>query len=127
MEELLRYLTVVQVAFPRFARHDLDLDGSRVRRGDIVLCSLSVAGRDPLVGEHPERIDTEAVRRPGLAFGHGIHRCVGAELARLELSIALPALCRRLPDLQVSVPEERLAYRPLSVVYGLRSLPVTVG
>ena len=127
VDELLRYLSVVQVAFPRFARRDVDLDGSRVRRGDIMLCSLSVAGRDPRVGEHPERIDAEAARRPGLAFGHGIHRCVGAELARLELSLALPALCRRLPDLRLSTPEEHLEYRPLSVVYGLRSLPVTVG
>ena len=127
IEELLRYLTVVQVAFPRFARRDVDLVGHRVRRDDIVLCSLSVAGRDPAVGEHPERIDPEAARRPQLAFGHGIHRCVGAELARLELRLALPELCRRLPDLQLAIPEEELEYRPLSVVYGLASLPVTRG
>ncbi len=69
VDELLRYLSVVQVAFPRFARRDVDLDGSRVRRGDIMLCSLSVAGRDPRVGEHPERIDAEAARRPGSPSG----------------------------------------------------------
>lgn len=127
VEELLRYLTVVQVGFPRFARCDVDLAGSRVRRGDIMLCSLSVAGRDSRVGEHPERIEAETPRRPQLAFGHGIHRCVGAELARLELRLALPALSRRLPDLRLAVPVEHLEYRTLSVVYGLTSLPVTLG
>ncbi len=127
VEELLRYLTVVQVAFPRFARREVDLAGHRVRRDDIVLCSLSAAGRDPSIGDHPERIDPEVSRRSQLAFGHGIHRCVGAELARLELRLALPALFRRLPDLRLAVPEEELKYRPLSIVYGLASLPVSHG
>jgi cytochrome P450 len=125
VEELLRYLTVVQVAFPRFARREAVLAGNRVRRGDVVLCSLSVADRDPRVGAHPGGVEPGAARRPHLAFGHGIHRCVGAELARLELRLALPALCRRLPDLRVAVPDEQLRYRELSVVYGLEALPVT--
>ena len=127
VDELLRYLAVVQVAFPRFARRDLDLGGSSIRRDDIVLCSLSVAGRDPRIGGDADRIDPAAKRRPHVAFGHGIHRCVGAELARLELQLALPALCRRFPDLGLAVPQERLQYRELSVVYGLDSLPVRAG
>ena len=126
VEELLRYLAVVQVAFPRFARRDVDLAGLRVRRGDVVLCSLSAAGRDPRVGVHPHRMDPSVERPPQLAFGYGIHRCVGAELARLELRLALPELFRRLPGLRLAVPDHELEYRPLSLVYGLSSLPVTV-
>ena len=126
VEELLRYVTAVQVAFPRFARHDVDLAGSPVRRGDVVLCSLSAAGRDPRVGDHPERFDPTAPRLSQLAFGHGIHRCVGAELARLELRLALPELCRRLPDLRLAVAEHELTYRPLALVYGPTSIPVTL-
>ena len=126
VEELLRYVTAVQVAFPRFARHDVDLAGSVVRRGDVVLCSLSAAGRDPRVGDHPDRFDPTAPRLSQLAFGHGIHRCVGAELARMELRLALPELCRRLPDLRLAVPEHELAYRPLALVYGPTSIPVTL-
>ena len=69
-------------------------------------------------------MEPAANRSPHLAFGHGIHRCVGAELARLELRLALPELFRRIPDLQLSGPESDLEYRPLSLVYGLAALPV---
>ncbi|SNS24432.1 Cytochrome P450 [Geodermatophilus saharensis] len=90
VEELLRHLSVVQVAFPRFARRAVD------------------------VGGH-------------LAFGHGIHRCVGAELARLELAVVLPALLRRFPDLALAVPPEGLSFRRLSFVHGVDALPVLTG
>ena len=126
VEELLRYLTVVQVGFPRVARTDTDVAGTSVRRGDIAICSLSAAGRDPVIGAHPEQIDADVDRRPHLAFGHGIHRCVGAELARLELRLALPALARRFPDLRLVHDDDRLQFRELSIVFGLASLPVTV-
>jgi cytochrome P450 len=125
VEELLRYLTVVQVGFPRVARSDTEVAGTSVRRGDIAICSLSAAGRDLVIGAHPEQIDADVDRRPHLAFGHGIHRCVGAELARLELRLALPALARRLPDLWLVHDDERLQFRELSIVFGLASLPVT--
>ena len=71
-------------------------------------------------------MDPSAERPPQLAFGYGIHRCVGAELARLELRLALPELFRRLPGLRLAVADHELEYRPLSLVYGLSSLPVTV-
>lgn len=125
VEELLRYLTVVQVAFPRFARRDVEVAGTLVRRGDIVLCSLIAADRDPRIGAQPDRVAPAATRRPHLAFGHGVHRCVGAELARLELRLALPALAKRLPDLRIAVDATMLELRPLSVVFGLTSLPVS--
>jgi cytochrome P450 len=128
VEEVLRYLTVVQVAFPRFAKQDLELFGCPVRKDDLVAVSLSGADRDPLwAGQEPDRFDPARSPAGGghLAFGHGIHRCVGAELARMELRIVLPALFRRFPDLSLAVPEEQLRWRRLSFVYGVEGLPVT--
>ncbi|WP_106403084.1 cytochrome P450 [Actinocorallia populi] len=124
VEELLRYLSVVQAAFPRFARHDLTLAGQPIGKGQMVLCSLTAANRDPARGPgldevHPGRAFSH------LAFGHGIHRCVGAPLAQLELCVALPALLRRLPRLRPAIPLAELPFRRLAIVYGLDALPVT--
>ncbi|NMH99329.1 cytochrome P450 [Pseudonocardia sp. K10HN5] len=113
VEDLLRYLSVVQVAFPRFARHDVEVGGVRIGAGDVVLCSLSGADRDPALGSAGH-----------LAFGHGLHRCVGAELGRMELRTAYPALLRRFPGLRLAVPRDELAFRMFSIVYGVESLPV---
>ena len=119
VEELLRYLSVVQVAFPRFARRQIAVGSQIVGRGDVVVCSLSGANRELGLG-------FEQGRRPGphLAFGHGAHRCVGAELARMELRIAFPALIRRFPTLRLATDEP--AFRRLSVVYGVDQLPVAL-
>ncbi|MGY1608398.1 cytochrome P450 [Geodermatophilus sp. SYSU D00700] len=127
VDELLRLLSVVQVAFPRFARHDRELFGQHLRAGDVVLVSLSGANRDPAwTGPDPDRVDPGRSPRGGhVAFGHGIHRCVGAELARLELRTVLPALFRRFPDLALAVPPEQLAFRRLAFVHGVDALPVT--
>ncbi len=127
VEELLRYLSVVQVAFPRFAKEDMTLFGQRIRKGDVLLASLSGANRDgAAAGEKPEDFDPFRVPRSGhLAFGHGIHRCIGAELARMELRTVFPRLLRRFPDLALAVPESELSFRQLSFVYGVDELPVT--
>jgi cytochrome P450 len=125
VEELLRYLTVVQVAFPRVAVRDLRIAGVPIRAGDLVMCSLSGANRDPLVGDQPDRLDP--ARRPArshLAFGYGAHRCIGAELARMELRTAFPALVRRFPQLRLAVDPAELRLRRASIVFGLDSLPV---
>jgi cytochrome P450 len=124
VEELLRHLAVVQVAFPRFARHDHELAGAAIGKGDIVVVSLTSANRDAVLGNDLEGID--ASRRPTahLAFGHGLHRCVGAELARMELRAAFPALAREFPGLRLAIPAEELAFRKASIVYGVDSLPV---
>jgi cytochrome P450 len=127
VEELLRYLTVVQVGFPRFAVRDTTLGGKAIFAGDVILPSLSAANRD---ARHGPDMDRVVLRQPPvqhLAFGHGIHRCVGAELARLELRMAYPALVRRFPALRLAVPADELVYRELSFVYGLTELPVLVG
>ncbi len=127
VEELLRYLTVVQVAFPRFATEDMTLGGQAISKGDGVLVSLSGADRDPRLTTDPERFDPHREPTPHLAFGHGIHRCIGAELARMELRIAYPALLRRFPGLRLADDAGGLDAQPLrqtSIVYGVDALPV---
>ncbi|TWF77109.1 cytochrome P450 [Pseudonocardia hierapolitana] len=123
VDELLRYLTVVQVAFPRFARHRLKIGGATIEKGDIVLCSLSAANRDGGMDE----FDPGRPTRPHLAFGHGLHRCIGAELARMELRAAYPALVRRFPDIRLGTEPSELPFRKLSFVFGIDTLPVDLG
>lgn len=126
VDELLRYLAVVQVAFPRFAKQDMELFGQHIRKGDVLLASLSGANRDPLsAGADPDGFDPYRVPKSAhLAFGHGIHRCIGAELAKIELRTVLPRLLRRFPDLALAKPEAELSFRQLSFVYGVDDLPV---
>jgi cytochrome P450 len=133
VEELLRYLTVVQVAFPRVAIKDVRVGDADIRAGDVVMCSLSGADRDDLLGANPHTIDParspnrSQPNRSHLAFGFGIHRCIGAELARMELRTAYPALVRRFPAMTPAVPPTELKFRRASIVFGLDSLPVTLG
>ncbi|MEV1011588.1 cytochrome P450 [Streptomyces sp. NPDC049881] len=124
VEELLRYLSVIQFGLVRAATEDLELDGVRIRAGDVLTCSVPIANRDPGRFTDPDTLD---VRRPvpgHLAFGHGIHQCLGAQLARLEMRIAYPALLRRFPGLEPAVPPESVAMRHDTTVYGVHSLPV---
>ncbi len=113
VEDLLRRMSVVQVAFPRFARDDTVVGGREIAKGDAMICSLSAANTDP------------AAQGAGhLAFGYGIHRCVGAELGRMELRAALPALFARFPGLAPWVDEDDLELRSFSIVFGMDDLPV---
>jgi len=125
VEELLRYLTVVQVAFPRFARHDIDIADHHIAKGDMVLCSLSSADRDHTLAAQPDTVDPRQAGTGHLAFGYGIHRCVGAELAKMELRTAYPALLRRFPNLHLTVDLEQVSFRQYSIVHGIDELPVT--
>ena len=114
VEELLRQMSVVQVAFPRFARADTEVGGRAIGRGDAMICSLSAANTDPA-----------AAGSGHLAFGHGIHRCVGAELGRMELRAALPALFARFPGLTPQIDDDDdLELRSFSIVFGMENLPV---
>jgi len=124
VEELLRYLTVVQVAFPRFARADVEVGGAQIAKGDVVIVSLSAGDRDPVLGSDLDRVDPRRAPTSHLAFGHGVHRCIGAELARMELRAAYPALVRRFPQMRLATPPEELGYRKVSIVYGIETLPV---
>ena len=126
VEELLRYLTVVQIAFPRIALRDIEIGGQQVESGDIMLCSLLRANRSSGLVPGAGEFDHQRGKLPHLAFGHGIHRCVGAELARMELRTAYPALLRRFPDMRLAVDPDSLSFRELSIVYGMDSLPVTL-
>lgn len=127
VEELLRYLTVVQVAFPRFAREDIVIGGQQIAAGDMVLCSLSSADRDDRLVPTPDTVDPANASTAHLAFGFGFHRCVGAELAKMELRAAFPALVRRFPDLRVAVDWTEVTFREYSIVHGVDTLPVTWG
>jgi cytochrome P450 len=126
VEELLRYLAVVQIGFPRFARQDHTLGGKLIKAGDPILVSLSGANRDPAqYGADAETFDPG--RRPGqshFGFGYGLHRCVGAELARMELRAAFVALAQRFPDMTLATDPGELQFQQLSIVYGVKSLPV---
>jgi cytochrome P450 len=124
VEELLRYLTVVQVAFPRFAREDVEIGAAKIGAGDIVFVSLSGANRDGKLGAEMESFDASRDAAPHLAFGWGAHRCIGAELARMELRTAYPALVRRFPEMRLALAPEELSYRRTSIVYGVDTLPV---
>jgi len=124
VEELLRHLTVVQVAFPRFARRATRIGDQEVGEGDLVLCSLSGADRDPALGEGLEHVDLGRKPVPHVAFGYGVHHCLGAPLARMELQIAYPALLRRFPELRLAVDPGDLRFAERSIVYGIEELPV---
>ena len=124
VDELLRYLSPVQIAFPRFARRDMDLLGTSVKAGDVVVCSLTSANRDDAFGAAPYSLDPQRFGRSHLAFGHGIHRCIGSELARMELRVAFRTLAHHFPRLELAVPASELQFRELSLVYGINSLPV---
>ena len=126
VDELLRYLAVVQISFPRFAKHDLVLGGQRIKKGAVVLAHLPAANRDSR-SYHGGGFDHTQATPSHLAFGHGFHRCIGAELARMELRAAYPALARRFPDLRLAVDPGDLVFHDRSLVYGVEALPVHLG
>jgi cytochrome P450 len=123
IEELLRYDSPVQVAL-RFATEPVTLAGVTIPAGSVVLVSLLAANRDAARFDDPERLDLARAYNPQLAFGHGIHHCLGAPLARLEGSIAIGALLNRFPALRPAVPVEELSWRVSMVMHGLARLPV---
>lgn len=123
VDDLLRLLSVVQVAFPRFAKDDVLVAGRRIAKGSVVLVSLPAANRDPRVTAGDD-LDLDRASGSHLAFGYGFHRCVGAELARMELRLAFPMLARRFPQMTLATPSEGLDYRASSIVYGVDGVPV---
>ncbi|WP_188188404.1 cytochrome P450 [Nonomuraea sp. SYSU D8015] len=124
VEELLRYLTVVDFMV-RTALEDVELDGHTIKAGETVTVSLPTANRDPLRFADPGAMDITRDATGHLTFGHGIHQCLGQQLARNEMRIALPALLDRLPGLRLAVPAEEVPMRSDMLVYGVHRLPVT--
>jgi cytochrome P450 len=124
VEELLRYVSPVNDATFRFAAEPLEIDGVPIGPGEVVLVSLSGANRDPSRYPHPEGLDVGRDSGGHLAFGHGIHYCLGAPLARLEAEIAFRGLLERFGSMTLAVPPDALRWRPSSLIHGLESLPV---
>ena len=124
VEELLRYVSPVNDATFRFTGEPVDLGGVHIGPGEVVLVSLSGANRDPSRYADAEGLDVGRDSTGHLAFGHGIHYCVGAPLARLEAQIAFGALLQRFASITLAVPPSELRWRPSSLIHGLESLPV---
>ncbi|HEX6871584.1 MAG TPA: cytochrome P450, partial [Micromonosporaceae bacterium] len=126
VEELLRYnpftLSGTQV---RVATEDVELGGATIHAGEAVIASLGAANHDPAVFNSPEQLDPDRAENPHLAFGYGVHHCLGAQLARMELQVAIATLLRRLPGIpRLAVPEEWLTLKTGLTGHALTNLPV---
>jgi cytochrome P450 len=125
VEELMRWIPLTDGAtFARYAKEDTEVGGVLVRAGEPVLAVLVAANRDPSVFPEPDEIDFTRAELPHVGFGHGVHHCLGAPLARLELQVALSTLLRRLPGLRLAVPEDEVPWKPGRLVRAPLHLPV---
>ncbi|HRI65810.1 MAG TPA: cytochrome P450 [Polyangium sp.] len=125
IEEMLRYCGPVETSTMRFALEDMAYYGQEIKRGDLVIVSLLSAGHDPERFPDGDRFDISRKPNRHIAFGYGIHFCLGAPLARLEATIAFEVLLRRLPNLKLAVPRESLEFRNSILIHAVNSLPVT--
>jgi cytochrome P450 len=124
VEELMRYLTIVHSLVDRVAIEDLTVGGQTISAGDKVLMNLPAGNWDPNFVDKPETLDTERNTQGHLGFGYGVHQCIGQNLARVELQIALSSLGRRLPELRLAVAPEELKFQNNQEIYGIQELPV---
>ena len=125
VEELLRYLSVAKT-FMRTTLEDVELGGLTIEAGTAVIVSYSTANRDPERFADPHVLDLRRQDGGHLAFGHGIHQCLGQQLARVEMRVAFPALVTRFPTLRLAVPAGEVVLRPETAdIFGVKSLPVT--
>jgi cytochrome P450 len=127
IEEFLRFVSPVQFSKPRYVRRDVDLEGVKLKKGDRVMAMIVAANLDAAANERPERLDLE--RRPNrhLAFGTGIHFCLGHQLARIEGICALQALFTRWPQLKLAVEPSQIHWRRRPGIRMIAELPVTRG
>jgi cytochrome P450 len=126
VEELLRYTSPVETATERFAREDVTVAGVTIPAGSLVFAVIASANRDERQFPDPDKLNLTREPNRHLAFGLGVHFCLGAALARLEGQIAIQALLRRAPGLRLAVPAESLRWRRGLVLRGLEVLPVTL-
>ena len=124
VEELLRFANPVNHVTARFTTEDLPIGGVVIPAGEQVLIAISSADRDPAQFPDPDRLDLGRDTSGHVAFGHGIHYCLGAPLARMEAEVALGALLARFPEISLAVSPRELRWRPVSLMNGLESLPV---
>jgi cytochrome P450 len=125
VEELLRWLSIVHTAIPRITTTDVEVAGVPIPAGELVFVSLPSGNRDPDFIDSPEVLDIGRGAAGHLAFGHGVHHCLGAPLARMEMRIAFPALLRRFPSLALAEDFADVPFRSFHFIYGLKSLEVT--
>ncbi|HEX7306810.1 cytochrome P450 [Lentzea sp.] len=124
VEELLRYLTVADVFF-RYAAEDIEFHGETIREGSTVVLSLLAGNHDPERYENADSLDVHRNARGHLAFGHGVHQCLGQQLARIEMRAGFEGLLRRFPALELAVPAREVRLRTDMTIYGVHALPVT--
>jgi cytochrome P450 PksS len=124
VEELLRYASPLETATERYAREDVTIEGVTIPRGGLVFAALASANRDERQFRSPDVLDLARDPNRHLAFGLGVHYCLGAPLARLEGQIAINTLLRRTPDLRLAVAPGALRWRKGLVLRGLAKLPV---
>ncbi|WP_405717266.1 cytochrome P450 [Streptomyces sp. NBC_00046] len=124
LDELLRFDSPVSTATFRYTTEAITLGGTDIPTGAPVLVALGAANRDPERFPSPDQLDANRDAGGHLAFGHGIHRCIGAPLAKAEAEIALRAVLTRFPGLRLAVPPDQLQWRHARLVRGLASLPV---
>ncbi|GAA4790309.1 cytochrome P450 [Streptomyces ziwulingensis] len=125
LDELIRYMSVANAPTPRTAVHDVTIGDQVIKAGETVICSLTMANRDPSLTDGPDRLDLAREPVAHVAFGHGVHHCLGAALARTELRIAYRALWRRFPGLRLAVPLEEVRFYNRALAHGVHRLPVT--
>ena len=124
VEEMLRYYSPVELATERWAREDILIAGTLIRKGELVFLGLSSANRDPAQFPEPHTFNVDRSPNRHLAFGHGIHFCLGAPLARLEAEIAFTTLFRRVPRLVMAISRDSLRWRNGFLLRGLKRLPL---
>ncbi|MEU3858844.1 cytochrome P450 [Streptomyces sp. NPDC028722] len=124
VEELLRMLSIAE-GLQRVAVEDIEVAGTTIGAGEAVLFATSVINRDPAVYDDPDALDLHRSARHHMAFGFGIHQCLGQNLARAELEIALGSLFARLPGLRLAAPAEDIPFKPGDTIQGMLELPVT--
>jgi cytochrome P450 len=124
VEELLRYLTITHRGRHRVATADIQVGGQLIRAGQGIIAAQDAANRDPDTFPKPDLLDIHREARHHLAFGHGVHQCIGAAVARVELQVAYARLFARFPGLELAVPHDQIRFKHESSVYGVAELPV---
>jgi cytochrome P450 len=126
VEELLRYLTpLAELGGYRAARGSIEVGGVVIGRGEGIIAHGGAANRDPAIFDRPEVLDVERRAHHHVAFGYGVHQCLGQNLARVELEVTLGSLFDRIPGLRLAAPVDELEFKDHMSIYGLHRLPVT--
>ncbi|MFB7657473.1 MULTISPECIES: cytochrome P450 [unclassified Streptomyces] len=125
VEELMRYLTIVQFGLGRVAKEDLDIAGAQIKQGDLVVVAMNAANRDPRAFQDPDTLDIDRTMARHMGFGYGVHACLGQNVARAELKTVLPKLFQRFPNLRLATPLEEVPMDFTGTNYGVRRLMVT--